>query len=260
MFDPPTEGEQWVLGAVSTAEWTGVPLIEVLDRAGATSGQHVVMRGADRGPVDGIAEAVLFERGMSVDDVRESGALLAYAMNGEPLPPRHGYPLRVVVPRWYGVASVKWLTEIEVVAEPFAGYFQTARYVYEYERDGAPVREPVRRQRVRSLITEPADGAEVALDAGEVVVRGVAWSGAGPITAVDVSVDDGPWQPAGIVGAASDVSWQGWELAVRLDRPGLATLRARATDRAGNTQPPRPEWNRFGYGGNAIHEVHVVVR
>ena len=260
MFDPPTEGEQWVLGAVSTAEWTGVPLNDVLDRAGATSGQHVVMRGADQGPVDGIPDAVRFERGMSVDDVRESGALLAYAMNGEPLPPRHGYPLRVVVPGWYGVASVKWLTEIEVVAEPFAGYFQTVRYVYEYERDGAPVREPVRQQRVRSLITEPADGAEVALDAGEVVVRGVAWSGAGPITAVDVSVDDGPWQPAEIDGGASGVSWQGWELAVRLDGPGRATLRARATDRAGNTQPPRPEWNRFGYGGNATHEVHVVVR
>ena len=260
MLDPPTEGEQWVLGAVSTAEWTGIPLVDVLDRAGATSGQHVVMRGADQGTVDGVAEAIRYERGMSVDDIRESGALLAYAMNGEPLPPRHGYPLRVVVPGWYGVASVKWLTEVDVVAESFAGYFQTARYVYEYERDGALVREPVRRQRVRSLITEPADGAEVAVDSGELVVRGVAWSGAGPITAVDVSVDGGSWQRAEMVGEASAVRWQGWELAVPLDRPGPATLRARATDRAGNTQPPRPDWNRLGYGSNAIHEVHVVVR
>ncbi len=166
---------------------------------------------------------------MSVDDVRESGALLAYAMNGEPLPPRHGYPLRVVVPGWYGMASVKWLTELEVVAEPIDGYFQTARYVYEYERDGATVREPVGRQRVRSLITEPADGAEVELGPGEVVVRGVAWSGAAPIAGVDVRVDEGPWQPAEMVGEASGVSWQGWELVVRLDRQGMATVRSRAT-------------------------------
>jgi hydroxyacylglutathione hydrolase len=260
MFDPPTEGEQWVLGAVSTAEWTGVPLIEVLDRAGATRGQHVVMRGADGGPVDGMAEPVRFERAMAVDDVRESDALLAYMMNGEPLPPRHGFPLRVVVPGWYGVASVKWLTELQVVAEPFAGYFQTARYVFEYERDGATVREPVGRQRVRALITEPADGAELVLGAAEIVVRGIAWSGEGPIARVEVSVEGGSWQPAEMVGEASGAGWQGWELVVRLDRPGVTSLRARATDRAGNTQPPRPEWNRFGYGGNAIHEVHVLVR
>jgi DMSO/TMAO reductase YedYZ molybdopterin-dependent catalytic subunit/glyoxylase-like metal-dependent hydrolase (beta-lactamase superfamily II) len=259
-FDPPIDGEQWRLGAVSTAEWTGVPLIDVLDRAGARSGQHVVMRGADQGNVDGLAQTVRYERSMSVDDVRESGALLAYAMNGEPLPPRHGHPLRVVVPGWYGMASVKWLTELEVVAEPIDGYFQTARYVYEYEREGETIREPVGRQRVRSLITEPADGAEVEAGAGEVVVRGVAWSGTAPIAAVDVSVDGGPWQAAEMVGEASGVSWQRWELVVRLDRPGAATVRARASDRAGNTQPRWPEWNRFGYGGNAIHAVHVLVR
>ena len=258
-FTPPVEGEQWRLGAVSTAEWTGVPLIDVLDRAGATSGQHVVMRGADRGSVEGLAEPVRFERGMTVDDVRASGALLAYAMNGEPVPPRHGHPLRVVVPGWYGMASVKWLTELEVVAEPFDGYFQATRYVYEIERDGTTVREPVRRQRVRSLITEPADGAEVELAAGEVVVRGVAWSGAGPIAGVEVSLDGGSWQPAAMVGAASATSWQWWERVIRLDRPGVVTVRARATDRAGNTQPPQPEWNRFGYGGNAIHEVRLRV-
>ena len=258
MFDPPIEGEQWRLGAVSSAEWTGVRLIDVLDGAGATSGQHVVMRAADRGIVDEGDEPIRFERSMAVDDIRESGALLAYAMNGEPLPPRHGYPLRVVVPGWYGMASVKWLNELELVDEPFDGYFQTSRYVYEF--DGSPVPEPVGRQRVRSLITEPADGAEVELGAGEIVVRGVAWSGAGPIAGVEVSVDGGPWQAAKMAGEPRDVSWQWWELVLRLDRPGETTVRARATDRAGNTQPQRPEWNRFGYGGNAIHEVHVRVR
>jgi DMSO/TMAO reductase YedYZ molybdopterin-dependent catalytic subunit len=151
------------------------------------------------------------------------------------------------------MASVKWLTELEVVAAPLDGYFQTSRYVYEVERDGAVVREPVERQRVRSLITSPADGAEVA--GGDVVVRGVAWSGNGPIACVEVSVDGGAWRPAELAGETSGSSWQPWELAVRVDGP--ATLRARATDRAGSTQPERPVANRFGYGGNAIQEVRV---
>jgi DMSO/TMAO reductase YedYZ molybdopterin-dependent catalytic subunit/glyoxylase-like metal-dependent hydrolase (beta-lactamase superfamily II) len=257
MFDPPIEGEPWRLGAVSTAEWTGIPLTDVLDSVGAMSGQHVVMRGADRGPVDEVVEPVRYERSISVDDVRESGALLVYAMNGESLPPSHGYPLRVVVPGWYGMASVKWLTEIEVVAAPLDAYFQTARYVYEFEREG--VTQPVERQRVRSLITCPADGAEVA--AGEVAVRGVAWSGTAPIAGVEVRVGAGPWQPAAMVGEESHRHWQWWRIVLDLAEPGtVATVRARATDRAGNIQPERAEWNRHGYGGNAIHSVAVRVR
>jgi hypothetical protein len=125
--------------------------------------------------------------------------------------------------------------------------------VYEFERDGDIVREPVERQRVRSLITSPVDGGEV--DAGEVVVRGVAWSGAGPVACVEVSVDGGAWRPADLTGDDGGTGWQEWQLTVRLDGP--ATLRARATDRAGATQPERPVANRFGYGGNAIHEVRV---
>ncbi len=252
-FDGPIEGEPWRLGAVSTAEWTGVPLLDVLDGVGARSGQHVVMRGADRGHVEGVAEPVRFERSMAVDDIRATGTLLAYAMNGEPLPPRHGYPLRVIVPGWYGMASVKWLTELEVVDAPIDAYFQTSRYVYEFERDGSIVREPVEEQRVRSLITSPADGAEI--EAGDVVVRGVAWSGTGPVACVEVSVDGDVWRPAELAGDADGSSWQPWELTVRLDGP--ATLRARATDRTGATQPERPVANRFGYAGNAIHEVRV---
>jgi DMSO/TMAO reductase YedYZ molybdopterin-dependent catalytic subunit len=194
---------------------------------------------------------------MSVDDVRESGALLAFAMNGEPLPPRHGYPLRVVVPGWYGMASVKWLTEIEVVDVPLDAYVQTDRYVYEFERDGVGVRQPVERQRVRSLITNPSDGG--AVDAGELTVRGVAWSGAAPIATVEVSVGGGPWQPATVLGEASRQHWQRWELPVGV-ATGAAMIRARATDATGATQPERPEPNRLGYGGNAIHTVCVTVR
>src|SRR6185437_1073096 len=152
-FDPPVAGEQWRCGAASTAEWTGVPLTEILDRAGLTGlARDVVFRGADAGLVDGATAPVRFERALSVDDARACGALVAYAMNGEPLPLQHGRPVRLIVPSWYSVASVKWLTEIEVIDQPFHAFFQTERYSYEWERDGAIVREPVRLQRVRALI------------------------------------------------------------------------------------------------------------
>jgi DMSO/TMAO reductase YedYZ molybdopterin-dependent catalytic subunit/rhodanese-related sulfurtransferase/glyoxylase-like metal-dependent hydrolase (beta-lactamase superfamily II) len=258
MFDPPVEGEQWRFSAASTAEWTGVPLVEILDRAGLTTdARDMVFRGADSGLVDGATAPVRFERSLSVDDARSSGALVAYAMNGEPLPLQHGRPVRLVVPGWYAVASVKWLTEMEAIGEPLQAFFQTDRYVYEQERDGRIVREPVRLQRVRALITEPTDNALVT--AGELVVRGVAWSGAAAIDRVDVSVGGGPWQPARLIGERRRHSWQWWELFTRCDTRGSTTVRARATDLAGCIQPERPTWNRLGYGGNAIQTVSVMV-
>ncbi|MDQ3147459.1 MAG: molybdopterin-dependent oxidoreductase [Actinomycetota bacterium] len=259
-FDPPVDGEQWRLGAVSTAEWTGVPLVEVLDRAGVQEGAtDIVLRGADGGNVEGAADPIRFERGLSLDDARRSEALLAYAMNGEPLPLQHGYPLRVIVPGWYSVTSVKWLTDIEAVGAPFEGYFQTERYVYEWERNGTIEREPVRLQQVRSVITDPTGDEEVV--AGDLVIRGVAWSGAAPIARVDVSIGDGSWQEAKLVGERRRHSWRWWELLTRIDDvAGPTTLRARATDLAGGTQPERPAWNRLGYGGNAIQTVALRLR
>jgi DMSO/TMAO reductase YedYZ molybdopterin-dependent catalytic subunit/rhodanese-related sulfurtransferase/glyoxylase-like metal-dependent hydrolase (beta-lactamase superfamily II) len=258
-FSPPVPGEQWQLGAVSTAEWTGVPLVEILDRAGTIPGGcEVVFRGADRGTVQGSTEPIFFERSLSLDDARGSEALLAYAMNGEPLPVQHGYPLRVVVPGWYSVTSVKWLTDIEVIDHAFEAFFQTDRYCYEWERDGTTVREPVRLQQVRSLITEPQRNEDIA--SGDLVIRGVAWSGAAPIARVDVSVGNGPWQSARMVGERHRHSWQWWELLTRIDESGPTTLRARATDLAGLTQPDQLRWNRHGYGGNAIEAVDIRIR
>jgi DMSO/TMAO reductase YedYZ molybdopterin-dependent catalytic subunit/rhodanese-related sulfurtransferase/glyoxylase-like metal-dependent hydrolase (beta-lactamase superfamily II) len=257
-FDPPVPGEQWRFGAASTAEWTGVPLIEILERAGlTTAARDVVFRGADTGLVDGATALARFERALSVDDARASEALVAYAMNGEPLPLQHGRPVRLVVPGWYAVASVKWLTEIEAVGQPFEGFYQTNRYVYEWERDGHIVREPVRLQRVRALIAEPTDGA--SMSPGQLVVRGVAWSGAAPIDRVDVSIGGGPWQAAQLIGERRRHSWQWWELLARCETHGPSTVRARATDLVGRTQPERPAWNRLGYGSNAIQSVAFAV-
>jgi DMSO/TMAO reductase YedYZ molybdopterin-dependent catalytic subunit len=258
-LQPRASGEQWNLGAVSTAEWTGVPLVEVLDRAGVrTNGRYIVFRGADRGTVDGHPEAIAFERSLSLQDARGSEALLAYAMNGEALPLPHGFPLRLIVPGWYAVASVKWLTEIEVVDQPFEGHYQTGSYYIERDTGGQMEREPLSLQRVRSLITEPAGEAEV--QRGELVVRGVAWSGAAPIAGVEVRLGDAPWQPARMLGEPKRHSWQWWELITRTDRPGDCVIRARATDLSGRRQPDVPEWNRLGYCNNAIQTVRITVQ
>jgi DMSO/TMAO reductase YedYZ molybdopterin-dependent catalytic subunit len=233
-FDPPAEGEQWQLGAVSTAEWTGVPLVEILDRAGpARQAAEIVFRGAGWGNVGDAADPVRFERSLTVTDAGHSGSLLAYAMNGEPLPLEHGYPLRLIVPGWYAVASVKWLTEIEAVGSPFRGFFQVKRYVYETDRNGTVEREPVRLQQVRSVITQPSAGQQV--EAGDLVVRGVAWSGAAPVDKVEVCIGSDPWQNARLIGQRHRHSWQWWELLTRIDSRGETTLRARATDLAGRT-------------------------
>src|SRR5271168_731784 len=259
LLSPPIEGERWDLGAVSTAEWTGVPLAEVLDRAGIRAGAcEVLFRGVDRGTVPGRTGPVHFERSLTLDDASSSEILLAYAMNGEPLPIQHGYPLRVIVPGWYAVASVKWLTEIEAIDKPFTGYYQHDIYQYEWKRDGQVVREPVTLQRVRSLITEPGVNHEV--ERGELAIRGVAWSGAAPIARVELSIANGPWEQARLVGEQSRHNWQWWELITRIDAPGTITIRARASDLAGRTQPEQPEWNRLGYGNNVIQEVPVHVR
>jgi DMSO/TMAO reductase YedYZ molybdopterin-dependent catalytic subunit len=257
LFNPPIEGEKWNLGAVSTAEWTGVRLSEVLDRAGVrNSAREVLFRGADGGCVDGRADAIRFERSLRRDDARQGDVLLAYAMNGEALPIQHGYPLRVVVPDWYAVASVKWLTAIELIDRPFTGYYQHEKYWFEPDGN-AVAREPISLQRVRALVTDPRPDA--SLPAGDVVIRGVAWSGAAAIAKVDVSIDDGEWREARMIGARARHSWQWWELITRIEQPGRATIRARATDLAGRTQPEQAERNRLGYGNNTIQKVPVRI-
>jgi DMSO/TMAO reductase YedYZ molybdopterin-dependent catalytic subunit len=258
LFDRPTPGEKWTLGAVSTAEWTGVPLVEVLDRAGVRAdARDVVFRGADSGHVDDHDGSIRFERSLQIDRARDPNVLLAYAMNGERLPVLHGQPVRLIVPGWYAVASVKWLTEIDVTNQAFTGYYQHDKYWYEYSRDGQVVRQPVTIQRVRALVTEPEPNVEIRR--GEVAIRGVAWSGAAPIARVDVSVNGGDWRQAQFVGDRSRHSWLWWELIVRLDTTGVATIRARAADMADRIQPEQAEWNRLGYGNNGVQTVPIRV-
>ena len=250
---PPAPGVQWGPGAVGTAEWTGPRLADVLARAGIRPGAcEVIFGGADQGQAaDGSPRSIRFERSLPVRDALESGALLAYAMNGQPLPKPHGYPLRLVVPGWYGVASVKWLTAIELTSRPFDGHFQVDRY-----HIGG---KPLTLQAVRSVIIGPRPGDTVA-PGEDVVVRGLAWSGAGPIARVEVSVAGRPWRAAALTGKRHPHGWQEWLLRARLEEPGSVTIHARATDTAGRTQPAQPTWNPLGYATNPIHQVVITVR
>ena len=249
-LEPSVPGEQWGLGAVGTAAWTGVLLTDVLDLAAPLPGAlEVVFRGADSGRAEGRDGLVHFERSLPLRYLGSVGALLAYSMNDQPLPKRHGYPLRLIVPGWYGVASVKWLTGIELTGRPFDGHFQVDRY-----HIGG---QPVTLQAVRSVITEPRSGEN--LEPGDVTVRGMAWSGAASITGVEVSIGDQAWQAATVTGAQHPHGWQSWQLRTRLAGPGRVIVRARAIDAAGRTQPSRPAWNPLGYAANTVHQVMVSV-
>ena len=257
LFNPPIEGEKWNLGAVSTAEWIGVPLMEVLDRAGIGQRRRgsVPRRGWWRH--DGQSDPIRFERSLSIDQARDADALLAYAMNGEPLPIQHGYPLRLIVPSWYAVASVKWLTEIELIDRPFVGYYQTEKYCYEWSRDGQIVREPVTLQKVRALITDPSP--QQVAPCGEFTIRGIAWSGAAPVARVEVSVGDGAWQDARLVSERKRHSWQWWEMTARIHEPGNNCL-ARPRYRPGGSRPTRRRRVESArLGNNSIHRVSVRI-
>jgi DMSO/TMAO reductase YedYZ molybdopterin-dependent catalytic subunit len=257
LFHPAIEGERWDLGAVSTATWDGVSLREVLDRAGVqSSAREVVFRGADGGPLDGLPAPIRFERSLPLAVAHQADVLLVHTMNGQPLTAAHGFPLRLVVPGWYAVASVKWLTEIELIDYAFDAFYQTDRYWYEWQRDGRSVREPIREMRVRSLITDPVEGAEIKR--GELTVRGVAWSGASPVTRVELSAGSGAWQEARLLGSSDRYGTRRWEAKLSVGG-GPLVLRARATDESGTTQPEQAEWNRLGYGNNSIHQVPIRI-
>jgi DMSO/TMAO reductase YedYZ molybdopterin-dependent catalytic subunit len=256
-MNPTPPGAPWGDGAVGTASWTGTPLRGVVERVRPMSKAHeLLFQGADHGLEGG--RELAFARSLSLDEALAGEALLAYRMNDRPLSRLHGAPLRLIMPRWYGVASVKWLTHISARTTPFRGWYMAARYIY---ADAAQrVRAPVTRMAVKSLITAPANGTQVR--AGRThTIRGLAWSGHGPITQVDVRTNTSPWRPAHLArdqwGA---YAWQRWSLPWSPSRSGRYALTARATDERGNQQPSQPVWNFYGYGCNHASTVTVEVR
>ncbi len=237
---PPVPGEQWRLGAVSTAAWDGVPLSAVLPRAELVpNAVEVVFHGADG-----------FARSLPIDDALGDDVLLVDTMNGEPLTREHGAPFRLLVAGWYGMAAVKWLAGIEVSRTPFRGHFQVEHYVIGDR--------PVRTMQVRALILDPTDGATVPLTPQ--VVRGIAWTGSGHVSLVELSDDGGgTWRRATLLGTPRPYTWIRWEAAWSPARSGPATLLARATDSTGAKQPLQPVWNALGYANNGSVQRHVRV-
>jgi len=256
-FAPLPTGEPWGVGAVSTAIWRGVSVRDVLDRAGVrTSAIEILFEGADSGKREGHAGPVAFARSLPTAKALDPDMLLAYEFNGASLPTLHGGPVRLVVPGWYGMASVKWVVRIAALEEPFSGHFQVERYVLDVP--GSSAVEPVREMRVKSLITSHSSGD--VLPRGKIVISGKAWSGRGKIVRVDVSTEgEGGWQPAVLVGDNVPYTWQEWEYEWAPPRAGRYVLRTRATDEGGDTQPDVATWNRLGYVNNAIQYVVVEV-
>jgi len=237
MLDPPVSGEQWAHRGVSAAQWTGVPLRAVLELA--ESAVEVVFTGADGGH---------YQRSLPREVALDAGTLIAYEMNGAPIPPRFGGPVRLVVPGWYGMASVKWLACIEGVEQPFHGEFQAHRYVY---APGAPVT----RIRIKSIFVGLPGHVRVGVPAR---LSGLAWGGEG-VRRVDVEIDGEP-QQARLLGPALPYSWRRFEVLWTPQAPGRHAVACRATDVAGTAQPDEPEWNPLGYGMNAVQRVEIVAR
>jgi len=251
-LSPLPPGEPWQGGAVSTARWTGVALPLLLERAGIRPGaMEVLATGADSGPV-ALGHAA-YARSVPLATALDPDTIVALEMNGRPLLAAHGAPVRLVVPGWYGMASVKWLSQLEVVGERFAGYFQSHRYVY---REPGKAPEPVTRMRVKSMFTAPLDGSRVEM--GPLRVGGFAWSGTGRIARVEVAFAGGEeWIEARLAADGESHAWRGWELIWTPPWRGRHVLRCRATDDAGNVQPDAGRWNELGYGANGVQSIAV---
>jgi DMSO/TMAO reductase YedYZ molybdopterin-dependent catalytic subunit len=259
-MSPRPVSQPWLNGAIGTAEWTGTPLAGVLEQAGLEpAAVDIVFTGEDCGMEAGKVQR--YQRSLTVDQAMSEEALLVYAMNGAALEPQHGFPLRLLVPGWYGMTSVKWLRRIEASDRRFDGHYMDGTYRY---RDSVDVPgEPVTYQRVRSLMAPPGIpdfyNRKRMVTAGTHDLIGRAWAGPVAIARVEVSTDGGEsWADADLEPPKAACCWQGWRFAWAA-KAGETTLQVRATDEAGNVQPDLPIWNIHGMGNNAVQNVDVIV-
>ena len=258
LLEPRPVSQPWLTEAVGTAEWGGTRLAPLLEDAGVKqSAVELLFSALDRGIEGGDPQS--YERALPIAEARD--ALLAYDMNGAPLPPQHGFPLRLVVPGWYGMQNVKWLTRITVLEEPFTGFQNSVAYRM-YDADGEPG-EPVTRMLPRSLMVPPGVPDFMTrtrhVEAGPTTLTGRAWSGHGSIDHVEVSTDGGATFDAAVLDPAlGPNAWRGWSYSWDAT-PGEYVLSSRATDSSGHTQPLDPLWNLKGYANNAVERITVQV-
>lgn len=259
---PQVPGAQWALGAVGNAEWTGVPLRALLDRAGLDDdAREIVLEGADRGvPKEDPRPPGPIAYTWSLPRAKADDVLIAYRMNGQDLPPNHGFPMRAVVPGHYGMASVKWLTGIEAMREPFHGYWQTSDYAYWDSVTGKPVRRALGEMKLKSEIARPRVYETVPAN-GIYTVCGAAWAGETDVTAVAVSTDGGlTWGQAEFLDPVRRHAWRRWVFSwLTPKEPGRYVLMARATDANGATQPSAHDQQYGTYVINHCLPIEVFV-
>ena len=243
-------------GGVGTATWSGIPLGELLRQAGLKPGPTtIVFHGADSGEGENAPSGTHFARAIPLEKAMDPATLLAYEMNGEPLPAEHGFPLRALVPGWYGMDSVKWLTGIEVLDQPFKGYFQDERYV-SLGTHGAS--GSITRMQVNSKFLRPSEDEEIRVK--KYRAEGVAWAGEHKVARVEVRVGGGAWQLANLAGSPATMIWTPWSYEWQVPGPGKYTLEVRATDDGGHRQPEvRDPDRKDSYELNTPHRVDVNV-
>ena len=262
-LQPKVKGVQWGLGAVGNAEWAGVPLSIVLDRAGVKPRvREVILEGADHGKLEdpkSPAGEVKFARSIPLEKARD--VLLAYKMNDVDLPAEHGFPVRAIVPGWYAVASIKWLQRIIVTDKPFNGYYQTLDYAFWKRRGDNAELVPLSEMQIKAEIARPGEGETVPASSN-VRVRGTAWTGDGEIKKVEISSNGGStWNEANLLGESKPNAWRLWEFSwTAPNRPGKSTLIARATDFNGRTQPIERDSDRGTYMINHLLPITVEVK
>jgi DMSO/TMAO reductase YedYZ molybdopterin-dependent catalytic subunit len=262
-LEPKVKGVQWRLGAVGTAEWTGVPLSALLDRALVRpQAREVILEGTDGGILDDPKSPpgeLRFARSIPLSKSR-ADVLLAYKMNGSDLPAEHGFPLRAIVPGWYAMASVKWLQRIIVTDQPFTGYYQTIDYAYWKRRGDIAELTPLAEMQVKAEIAKPSQGESIPANSS-VRVYGAAWASDGEIAKVQLSIDGGStWSEATLLGESKPNAWRLWEFNWQTPAPGKQTLVARATDSFGQTQPVHRDSDRGTYMINHLLPISVQVR
>lgn len=258
---PRPVSQPWLFEAVGTAAWSGVSVSDVLEAASPRAdAAEVVFTGADRGVEGGVEQS--YQRALSLAEARRREVTLATHMNGSPILPQHGAPLRLVVPGWYGMTSVKWLTGITLVTEPFTGYQHEEAYRVRKNEDEHG--RSVDRIQPRSLILPPGIPDFFTrgrlVPSGEVALSGRAWSGFGAVVGVEISVDGGDtWHETRLRPPLAEHAWCGWDWAWQA-QPGRYRIGSRAEDVTGRIQPLQPDWNLGGYEVNAVHWVDVEVR
>jgi DMSO/TMAO reductase YedYZ molybdopterin-dependent catalytic subunit len=263
LYRPRVPGVPWERGAVGQAEWSGVRLAELLERAGVRPGAaHLHFLGGDAPPSP---KTPAFVRSIPIDRARDPGTILALRMNGEPLAAVHGGPVRLVVPGWAGNNWTKWVRRIVVAREEAPGFYMQTAYrmprtpVPPGAAPGSVPADPLTWMNVKSLITWPERGS--LLPAGPVELRGIAWTGDGDVTKVDVRIgDDDRWLGASLLEDPEPGAWRQWRLRWEPSRRGRYVIAARATDSMGQVQPESPPWNRSGYLWNGFDTVEFEVR